>query len=86
MFGNFSGRIEKNVFFLFRFGSNAAIRLAFNLINGNVNSSRVINMSDIADRVKKIVVEHLGVEDDKVVEGARRISSCTLNDLFIGTS
>ncbi|NDA08554.1 MAG: acyl carrier protein, partial [Alphaproteobacteria bacterium] len=24
-------------------------------------------MSDIADRVKKIVVEHLGVEDSKVV-------------------
>jgi len=27
-------------------------------------------MSDVADRVKKIVVEHLGVEEDKVVEGA----------------
>jgi acyl carrier protein len=27
-------------------------------------------MSDIADRVKKIVVEHLGVEEDKVLEGA----------------
>ena len=27
-------------------------------------------MSDIADRVKSIVVEHLGVEGDKVVEGA----------------
>ncbi len=27
-------------------------------------------MSDIADRVKKIVIEHLGVEDDKVVESA----------------
>ena len=27
-------------------------------------------MSDIADRVKNIVVEHLGVEADKVVEGA----------------
>ncbi|MBT6508092.1 MAG: acyl carrier protein, partial [Marinovum sp.] len=27
-------------------------------------------MSDIADRVKKIVVEHLGVEEDKVVENA----------------
>ena len=25
-------------------------------------------MSDIADRVKKIVVEHLGVEEEKVVE------------------
>lgn len=27
-------------------------------------------MSDIADRVKKIVVEHLGVDEDKVQEGA----------------
>ena len=27
-------------------------------------------MSDIADRVKKIVVEHLGVEEDKVMEVA----------------
>ena len=27
-------------------------------------------MSDIADRVKNIVVEHLGVDTDKVVEGA----------------
>ena len=25
-------------------------------------------MSDIADRVKKIVVEHLGVDEDKVTE------------------
>ena len=27
-------------------------------------------MSEIADRVKKIVVEHLGVEPDKVTEAA----------------
>ncbi|MFL2661308.1 MAG: acyl carrier protein [Alphaproteobacteria bacterium] len=27
-------------------------------------------MSDIADKVKKIVVEHLGVEKDKVIESA----------------
>mgnify|MGYP002626137015 FL=1 len=27
-------------------------------------------MSDIADRVKKIVVEHLGVDESKVNEGA----------------
>lgn len=27
-------------------------------------------MSDVADRVKKIVMEHLGVEESKVVEGA----------------
>ena len=36
-------------------------------------------MSDIADRVKSIVVEHLGVEADKVVEGASFI-----DDLEIG--
>ena len=33
-------------------------------------------MSDIADRVKNIVVEHLGVDADKVVEGA-----CFIDDL-----
>jgi acyl carrier protein len=27
-------------------------------------------MSDVAERVKKIVVEHLGVDADKVVDGA----------------
>ena len=27
-------------------------------------------MSDIAERVKKIVVEHLGVDEDKVTENA----------------
>ena len=30
-------------------------------------------MSDVAERVKKIVVEHLGVEADKVVDGANFI-------------
>ncbi|MBD22443.1 MAG: acyl carrier protein [Alphaproteobacteria bacterium] len=27
-------------------------------------------MSDIAERVKKIVIEHLGVEEDKVINSA----------------
>ena len=27
-------------------------------------------MSDISDRVKKIVVEHLGVEEDKITDNA----------------
>ena len=27
-------------------------------------------MSEIAERVKKIVIEHLGVEEDKVVDSA----------------
>jgi acyl carrier protein len=38
-------------------------------------------MSDIADRVKKIVVEHLGVEDTKVVEGASFIDDLGADSL-----
>ena len=38
-------------------------------------------MSDIADRVKKIVVEHLGVEEDKVIEGASFIEDLGADSL-----
>ena len=38
-------------------------------------------MSDIADRVKNIVVEHLGVEADKVVEGASCIDDLGADSL-----
>ena len=38
-------------------------------------------MSDIADRVKSIVVEHLGVEGDKVVEGASFIDDLGADSL-----
>ena len=38
-------------------------------------------MSDIADRVKKIVVEHLGVEEDKVTEGASFIDDLGADSL-----
>jgi len=38
-------------------------------------------MSNIADRVKKIVVEHLGVEDSKVVEGASFIDDLGADSL-----
>ena len=38
-------------------------------------------MSDIAERVKKIVVEHLGVEADKVVEGASFIDDLGADSL-----
>lgn len=38
-------------------------------------------MSDIADRVKKIVVEHLGVEDGKVVEAASFIDDLGADSL-----
>ena len=38
-------------------------------------------MSDIADRVKSIVVEHLGVEGDKVIEGASFINDLGADSL-----
>ena len=38
-------------------------------------------MSDIADRVKKIVVEHLGVEEDKVSENASFIDDLGADSL-----
>ena len=40
-------------------------------------------MSDIADRVKKIVVEHLGVEDAKVTEAASFIDDLGADSLDI---
>ena len=36
---------------------------------------------DIADRVRKIVVEHLGVEDDKVTEAANFIDDLGADSL-----
>ena len=36
-------------------------------------------MSDIADRVKKIVVEHLGVDAEKVTDGASYITGQTIH-------
>ena len=38
-------------------------------------------MSDIADRVKKIVIEHLGVDADKVNEGASFIDDLGADSL-----
>ena len=38
-------------------------------------------MSDIAERVKKIVVEHLGVDADKVAEGASFIDDLGADSL-----
>ena len=38
-------------------------------------------MSDIADRVKKIVIEHLGVEEDKVSETASFIDDLGADSL-----
>jgi acyl carrier protein len=44
-------------------------------------TSREATMSDVADRVKKIIVEHLGVEDAKVVEGASFIDDLGADSL-----
>ena len=38
-------------------------------------------MSDIADRVKKIVAEHLGVEEEKVTENASFIEDLGADSL-----
>ena len=38
-------------------------------------------MSDITERVKKIVVEHLGVDEDKVTEGASFIDDLGADSL-----
>ncbi|MGI9372189.1 MAG: acyl carrier protein [Hyphomicrobiales bacterium] len=38
-------------------------------------------MSDVSDRVKKIVVEHLGVEADKVADGASFIDDLGADSL-----
>lgn len=38
-------------------------------------------MSDVAERVKKIVIEHLGVDEAKVVEGASFIDDLGADSL-----
>jgi acyl carrier protein len=38
-------------------------------------------MSDVSDRVKKIVIEHLGVEADKVVDAANFIDDLGADSL-----
>ncbi len=38
-------------------------------------------MSDVADRVKKIVIEHLGVEADKVIDNASFIDDLGADSL-----
>lgn len=38
-------------------------------------------MSDVAERVKKIVVEHLGVDEEKVIEGASFIDDLGADSL-----
>jgi acyl carrier protein len=47
---------------------------SFNLLKGKV-------MSDIAQRVKKIVTDHLGVDEVKVVENARFVDDLGADSL-----
>ena len=42
-------------------------------------------MSDVAERVKKIVVEHLGVEADKVTDNASFIDDLGADSLICRT-
>ena len=51
--------------------------------NVNLPVSRGHNMSDTAERVKKIVVEHLGVEEDKVTPDASFIDDLGADSLDI---
>src|SRR5260370_31133738 len=49
--------------------------------NKRVYPSRYQPMSDVADRVKKIVVEHLGVDESKVTENASFIDDLGADSL-----
>jgi acyl carrier protein len=49
--------------------------------NGPIKTHEDGTMSDIGERVKKIVVEHLGVEPDKVTEGASFIDDLGADSL-----
>jgi acyl carrier protein len=51
------------------------------LRGGPIRTHEVGTMSDIAERVKKIVVEHLGVEPEKVTEGASFIDDLGADSL-----
>ncbi len=47
----------------------------------NVKQVEETDMSDIADRVKKIVIEHLGVDAEKVTESASFIDDLGADSL-----
>jgi acyl carrier protein len=54
---------------------------AKHFIDVNQQTSRISSMSDTADRVKKIVIEHLGVEESKVTEDASFIDDLGADSL-----
>ena len=49
--------------------------------NNNLKQVEESDMSDIADRVKKIVIEHLGVDAEKVTESASFIDDLGADSL-----
>jgi acyl carrier protein len=51
--------------------------------NSNSKDGRKVHMSETADRVKKIVVEHLGVDAEKVTEEASFIDDLGADSLDI---
>ena len=50
-------------------------------LGDDLAASGIEKMSDVAERVKKIVVEHLGVDADKVVESANFIDDLGADSL-----
>jgi acyl carrier protein len=52
-------------------------------LRANINGKESTTMSETAERVKKIVVEHLGVEADKVTEEASFIDDLGADSLDI---
>jgi acyl carrier protein len=59
----------------------AALELPVDQTLLNLMKNEDVPMSDVAERVKKIVVEHLGVEADKVVDNANFIDDLGADSL-----
>jgi acyl carrier protein len=62
-------------------GVPAAWRGAESQVHKPVHPSRYKPMSDVAERVKKIVVEHLGVDESKVTDNASFIDDLGADSL-----
>jgi acyl carrier protein len=64
-----------------RFGMQKAQRIDFGRCQSISEDEDKTTMSDVAERVRKIVVEHLGVDADKVVDGANFIEDLGADSL-----
>ena len=60
---------------------SVVFNVPFKFDNTKETHSKDFKMSDVADRVKKIVVEHLGVDEGKVSEGASFIDDLGADSL-----